>query len=149
MKFNWGTCIVIAFALFMSFILYFVLQVQSNKAYDHQMVTEEYYKKEKEVDSVYLKKNNARVLVKPVQIIPISKGIIIHFPEHFDYTKIVGSVSLYRASDEKLDQNFKLKLEHLNFVVPNTNLASGIWEVVVDWKHNGIPYMVTETVKID
>ena len=46
MKINWGTGIVIAFALFMSFILYFVFKVQSDSKYDNELVTEDYYKKE-------------------------------------------------------------------------------------------------------
>ena len=47
MKLNWGTSIVIAFGLFMIFILQFVFKVQSSNQYDHEMVTEDYYKKEK------------------------------------------------------------------------------------------------------
>jgi hypothetical protein len=35
MKINWGTGIVIAMALFMSFILYFVIKAQSNSKYDN------------------------------------------------------------------------------------------------------------------
>ena len=41
MKINWGTGIVIAFALFISFILYFVFSVQSNSKYDNELVVEE------------------------------------------------------------------------------------------------------------
>jgi len=44
MKINWGTGIVIAFGLFMAFILYFVIEVQSNSKYDNDLVVEEYYK---------------------------------------------------------------------------------------------------------
>ena len=44
MKINWGTYIVIAFALFISFIMYFVLKVQSDSKYDNDLVVEEYYK---------------------------------------------------------------------------------------------------------
>ena len=40
MKINWGTGVVIAFALFMSFILYFVFKVQSNSKYDKVMRNE-------------------------------------------------------------------------------------------------------------
>mgnify|MGYP006208917377 CR=1 FL=1 len=38
MKINWGTGIVIAFGLFMTFILYFVFEVQSNSKYDNDLV---------------------------------------------------------------------------------------------------------------
>ena len=37
MKINWGTGIVIAFALFMSFILFFVFKVQSDSKYDNEL----------------------------------------------------------------------------------------------------------------
>ena len=38
MKINWGTGIVIAFGLFMIFILSFVYKVQSNQKYDNELV---------------------------------------------------------------------------------------------------------------
>jgi hypothetical protein len=38
---NWGTSIVVAFVLFMSFIMYFVIKVQSNSKYDNELVVEE------------------------------------------------------------------------------------------------------------
>lgn len=44
LKLNWGTYIVVAFALFMTFILYFVVKVQSDSKYDNDLVVEEYYK---------------------------------------------------------------------------------------------------------
>ena len=41
MKLNWGKAIVIAFALFITFIMYFVLKVQSDSKYDNELVTED------------------------------------------------------------------------------------------------------------
>ena len=41
MNINWGKGIVIAFVLFMSFILYFVIKVQSDDKYDNELVTQE------------------------------------------------------------------------------------------------------------
>ena len=39
-KIGWGTSIVIAFAMFMTFILYFVIKVQSDSKYDNDLVVE-------------------------------------------------------------------------------------------------------------
>jgi hypothetical protein len=39
MKINWGTGIAIAIALFMAFILYFVIKVQSNSKYDNEWLS--------------------------------------------------------------------------------------------------------------
>ena len=46
MKFNWGTGIVLAFAAFIVFILYFVVLSTRDPASNHDLVTEDYYKKE-------------------------------------------------------------------------------------------------------
>lgn len=46
MKIGWGTGIVIAFALFIAFIMFFVVSMTSNKKYDHDFVTDNYYEKE-------------------------------------------------------------------------------------------------------
>ena len=46
MKIGWGTGIVIAFVLFIAFIMYFVVNMTVNKKYDHDFVTEDYYNKE-------------------------------------------------------------------------------------------------------
>ena len=43
MKFNWGTGIVIAFICFISFILYFVINMSFSPKYDQDLVVEDYY----------------------------------------------------------------------------------------------------------
>lgn len=53
MKFNWGTAIVICFILFMGFILQYVFKVQFNSRYDNELVTEDYYQQEIEVDGEF------------------------------------------------------------------------------------------------
>ena len=46
MKINWGTAIVIAFVCFISFIMYFVISMSTDKKYDHDLVVEDYYGQE-------------------------------------------------------------------------------------------------------
>jgi len=96
MKINWGTGIVIAFALFMIFILSFVYKVQSNQKYDNELVTDEYYKKEATVQVDIEKKQNANALKNLVVIKKVKDGISVEFPADFDYSKINGKVSFYR-----------------------------------------------------
>lgn len=45
MKINWGTGIVLAFIGFITFILYFVFRMSTDDSANHDLVTEEYYKK--------------------------------------------------------------------------------------------------------
>ena len=68
MKINWGTGIVIAFALFMSFILFFVFKVQSDSKYDNELVVEKYYLKEQTFEKQMEKEQNAHDMSEAVKI---------------------------------------------------------------------------------
>ena len=73
MKINWGTGIVIAFALFISFILYFVFSVQSDSKYDNELVYEEYYKHDAKFGEEMVRIQNAQDLVQKPLISNTSK----------------------------------------------------------------------------
>lgn len=141
MKVNWGTSIVIAFALFMTFILYFVFKVQSDKNYDHEMVTEEYYKKEMSFQQQLDKEQNAAGLTEKVIVSTTLEGIIIAFPESFNKANIKGKVSLYRPSNQKLDFEVPISLSTSNLLIPKTNLVDGRWDISIDWEYEGKAYL--------
>ena len=46
MKINWGTGMVLVLLAFISFIMYFVVTMLTNKDYDQDLVVEDYYKAE-------------------------------------------------------------------------------------------------------
>ena len=94
MKFNWGTGIVIGIAAFMIFILQYVIRVQLDARYDNELVTEQYYQKETEINGNRLKQENANELDKKLRFEISDKGIDIYFPEDFNVTDIKGTVSL-------------------------------------------------------
>ena len=77
MKINWGTGIVIAFGLFIIFILSFVYKVQSNQKYDNELVTKDYYKKEALVQGDIEKQENANALTNKVTIEKTADGVKI------------------------------------------------------------------------
>ena len=66
MKINWGTGIVLAFIGFISFIMYFVINMNINKKYDHDLVIENYYGQELEFQNDIDKQNNAKTLEKNI-----------------------------------------------------------------------------------
>jgi hypothetical protein len=146
MKINWGTGIVIAFALFMAFILSFVYKVQSNQKYDNELVTKEYYKKEATVQIDIEKKQHANALKNLVVIKKVDQGIIIEFPSDFDYSKIKGKVSLYRPSSQKLDFEINISLSSPYLLIPKSNLTGGLWDISVDWNYNETDYLNKETI---
>jgi len=149
MKINWGTSIVIAFALFMTFILYFVFQVQSNSKYDNDLVVEEYYKHDAHFGDEMKRVQNANDLAqKP--IITLSKaGITIVFPKEFEPKKIKGIVSLYRPSNKKLDFEVPISISNPTLLIPNSNLVGGRWDINMEWQYEGNSYLTKETIYIN
>ncbi|HBK84002.1 MAG TPA: cytochrome C oxidase Cbb3 [Flavobacterium sp.] len=146
MKINWATAIVIAFLLFMTFILYFVFKVQTDSKYDNELVTNDYYKKEQQLQGDINKQQNANNLKIKLTLKKTSNGILVEFPENLNYKKISGSVFLYRPSSQKLDFNLPISLTSSSLLIPRKNLVSGLWEVSVDWNYEQSNYLNKETI---
>jgi hypothetical protein len=148
MKINWGTGIVIAFALFMSFILYFVFKVQSNSKYDNELVVEEYYKHDAKFGEEMLRIQNAQDLkLKPI-ITVNSDTISIEFPSVFIPKDIKGKVSLYRPSNKKLDFEIPISLSSSTLLIPKQRLVGGRWDINMEWQYNEKSYLTKEVVYI-
>ncbi|MNK08472.1 hypothetical protein D3C87_264100 [compost metagenome] len=141
MKIHWGTGIVIAFALFMAFILFFVFKVQSDSKYDNELVVEEYYKQERSLQGQLDKEQNSVDLVHKLEIENNPDAIKITFPEEFDIKKIKGKVSLYRPSDQKLDFETPISLSTHHLLIPKSDLAGGRWDITIDWQYKGTGYI--------
>ncbi|WP_396195535.1 FixH family protein [Flavobacterium sp.] len=146
MKINWGKGIVIAFVLFMSFILYFVIKVQSDDKYDNELVTQEYYKKEKLVQNNIESIENANNLNVKVAIAKTEKGLVISFPDSLEPNKIKGKVSLYRPSNQKLDFETLISLSGSDLLIPKNNLVGGLWGITVAWEYEGKTYLNKEEI---
>ncbi|WP_445721796.1 FixH family protein [Flavobacterium sp.] len=140
MKINWGTGIVIAFALFISFILYFVLKVQLNDDYERELVVSDYYQQELKVQGNIENTNNANALETKIIIEKAAEGIEVSFPESFDYKLIKGKVSLYRPSNQKLDSEMQISLSSSHLLIPKSNLVGGLWDITIDWEYQGVSY---------
>ncbi len=148
MKINWGTGIVIAFALFMSFILFFVVKVQSNSKYDNELVVEKYYQKEQGFEKELEKEQNALNRTTSIQFSVEEDGIVVLFPTTMDFTKISGKVSLYRPSNKKLDFESPISLSSPRLLIPKKNLVGGRWDIALDWSYEGKEYLDKESFNL-
>ena len=148
MKINWGTSIVIAFALFMTFILYFVVKVQTDSKYDNELVVEEYYKHDAHFGDEMIRIQNAHDLVQKPIITAATEGIKIVFPDTFTPQKIKGKVSLYRPSNKKLDFEITISLSNSTLLIPKLSLVDGRWDINIEWQYENKPYLTKETVYI-
>jgi hypothetical protein len=146
MKINWGTAIVIAFGLFMTFILFFVFKVQSDSKYDNELVVEEYYKHDAHFGDEMVMIQNATDLVQKPKINRNPDGIAIVFPDEFSPKHIKGKVSLYRPSNKKLDFEIPLSMSSSTLQIPKSKLVGGIWNISLIWQYDGKSYISKETI---
>jgi hypothetical protein len=148
-KVNWGTGIVIAFVLFISFIMYFVLTVQSNSKYDNELVVDEYYKHDAHFGDEMIRIQNAHDLVQKPSVASSSEGIKVVFPKSFIEKKIKGNVALYRPSNKKMDFEVPILLSESTLLIPKKNLLGGLWDVNMEWQYEGKSYLTKETIYIN
>ena len=146
MKINWGTGIVIAFILFIGFILYFVINMSANKKYNHDLVTEEYYKKELEYQNDIDKLENAKTLEKDITVTKTKEGLVINFPDNLSYKDITGKIFLYRPSNKQLDFETSFSLSKPNLLIPDKRLVDGRWNIVIDWQYKNKLYLYKDSL---
>ena len=149
MKINWGTGIVIAFAIFISFILYFVFAVQSNSKYDNELVVEEYYKHDAKFGDEMARIQDAQNLVHKPVFKNTSEGITIVFPEVFIPKNIKGKVFFYRPSNKKFDFEVPISLSGSSLSVPKERLMGGRWNINMEWQYQGKQYLTKDTIYIN
>lgn len=150
MKINWGVGIVIAFGLFITFILYFVVMVQSDSKYDNDLVVEEYYKHDAKFGDEMARIQNVEDLAQKPTINIVSNGVEIVFPKIFVPKNIKGKVSLYRPSNKKLDFQIPISLsDATTLLIPIKSLVRGRWDVNMEWQYDGKSYLSKETIYIN
>ena len=80
MKINWGTGLVIGMLAFISFIMYFVITMLSSKDYDHDLVTEDYYRAELYYQQDIDAEKNALAMKEQIQVKTEGNKLVVQFP---------------------------------------------------------------------
>jgi|SRR5690554_537954 len=146
MKINWGTGIVIGMALFMGFILYFVIQIMTDKKHDFELVLDDYYSREMVYQEELDAESNSRTLKVDITGKRIEEGWLLTFPEDFDPSKISGEVSMYRPSNKALDFKLPLEVSDSKFLIPAAKMVTGRWNTIVTWNYDGKQYRYDERI---
>lgn len=145
MKINWGTSIVLAFTVFIAFILFFVIRMSVDHRADHDLVTEEYYRHElayqHEIDAEKNAKNGKQLSIEKTE-----EGLLIAFPKEIHPQEIKGRVSLYRPSDKHLDFDLDLRLSNNYLLIPDNRLLGGRWDIKVFWSFECQDYLQKEYI---
>lgn len=148
MKLNWGKSIVLAFILFMGFILYFIIKVQSNSKYDNELVVDEYYKHDAHYSDELSKLQNAEDLTEKPTITLTDKGVLVAYPGVYITNDVKGKVSLYRPSAKRLDFEFPLQLSNSTMLIPKADFADGNWDLTLSWSYHGKEYIQKQKLYI-
>jgi len=141
MKINWGTGIMLAFIAFISFIMYFVITMSTNKKYEHDLVTEDYYGQELEFQEEINKEIHSQTLQQDLIWKRSNDGLVVVFPKTLDSQEISGKVILYRPSDKRLDFEANILISNHSMLIPNKRLIGGRWNLKVDWAYRGDAYL--------
>ena len=146
MKINWGTGIVLAFIGFISFIMYFIITMNVDDKYNHDLVTEDYYAEELAYQEDIDKLKNSNNLTENISCKKSDEGLIISFPKNIDFDKISGKVFLYRPSNKHLDFDTAISLSKPYLLIPDKRLVDGRWNIKIDWQYKGKSYLLKKSI---
>ena len=146
MKINWGTGIILAFIGFIGFIMYFIITMNINDKYSHDLVTEDYYAEELTLQNDIDKLKNSKKLKENIGYKKTNEGLLISFPSDIDYKKITGNMFLYRPSNKQLDFETSLSLSESYLLIPDNRLVGGLWNIIIDWQYNDESYLYKESI---
>ena len=146
MKINWGTGIVIGFVLFISFIMYFVINMATDKKYQYELVAEDYYKQELAYQNEIDLEQKTVTDNMQLNLQKTKEGLKVYFPSHLDSKKITGTIFLYRPSNERLDFKLPLGISGNHLLIPKKRLVDGRWNMKVVWQYNGEPYLFKKDI---
>ncbi len=140
-RLNWPTGIVLAMISFMIFILSFVYKSIAVDQYQHELVSEDYYRDELHYQEEINKLNNSKTLEEDIQLSNVEKGIIVKFPEEIAANEISGLIHFQRLSNMKLDFSEEILLEGHEQLIPEEKLVSGKWSIRIEWNHGKEAYL--------
>lgn len=146
MKLNWGWGIVLAFVLFIGFILYFVVLAMTDNSADHDLVTDEYYQEELAFQNEIDATTNGLPYAREFQIEKTEEGLLISVPEKLREQNINSTLSFYRPSNEHLDFNLAISLSKPHLLIPDDRLLDGRWDIRIQWEQEGTEYLVKKSI---
>ena len=118
----------------------------ANEKYNHDLVTEEYYKKELEYQEDIDKLNNAKALEKDITVTKTNEGLQVIFPDNLNIEEITGKLFLYRPSNKQLDFETSFSLSKPNLLIPDKRLVDGRWNIVIDWQYKDKLYLYKASI---
>ncbi len=124
----------------------FIITMNINDKYSHDLVTEDYYAEELTLQNDIDKLKNSKKLKENIGYKKTNEGLLISFPSDIDYKKITGNMFLYRPSNKQLDFETSLSLSESYLLIPDNRLVGGLWNIIIDWQYNDESYLYKESI---
>ena len=146
-KFNWATGLIIAMVLFIGFIMTMVVTMM-NSSHDHDLVTDDYYKKELEYQQIIDQKKRLNQLQDPIEFEIQNKEVVITYPASVRNKMKNGHIELYRPSQAKLDFDLPVNTNSGIQRISQEMLPSGRWQMSLRFEIDGEKYLLEKNFKI-
>jgi hypothetical protein len=143
MKFNWGYKIVFIYVVFVSGILYLVIQ-SSRQQMD--LVTDDYYAQEIRYQEKIDQSKRAAALSESIHYQLINDGIEIIFPKEFQGKTITGNALLYYPANEQKDVAAVVNTNQGKMLITIPDKRSGMHILKINWEADGVSYYFEESV---
>jgi nitrogen fixation protein FixH len=143
----WPYAVVIGLVSFMGYIVYFVIQAMNQ---DVDLVSKDYYAQEiayqDQIDRVRRTQALGDVMLTYKEE---GQTILLQVPATYSDKKLNGTVTLFRPSDDKLDQQLPLQLgRDLSQLIEVGKLEKGLWKVRVNFSDGEDAYYSEKTIQI-
>ena len=139
---NWGYRIVLAFVLFMTFIVSMVVYISSKGA---DLVAEDYYTQEVNYQDIIDAKSNSLVIKDQLKIIQDGEKIVLLFPEEVNQN-VEGTVHFYHPQKQDKDVVQALQLnEQKNQSISKSILTKGNYTIKLFWSDGIQNYYVEKS----
>lgn len=118
----------------------------TNENLNHDLVTEDYYNKELRYQEEIDAEKNMNDFEEKIRGEKIADGWLLKFPKEIEYSKVKGTVFLYRPSNKQLDFDFPIELSSSNLLIPDERLLDGRWNITIDWSYNNKKYLYKQAI---
>lgn len=147
LKFNWGTGIVIFIGLFMTFMITLVYKCTEQTV---DLVSADYYDKEIQFQKQINRINNSAALESQI-VVTAENGVVnVQFPEVFKDIKLLGNITFFKPDNAANDFEVPINLNgELLQSIPSAKLASGRWNVKVNYNDGDKEYYAEEKINLN
>lgn len=127
--------------------MYMVVTMITDKAYDHDMVVEEYYKKEQTLNEKLESQNNGETVKNFISFQANTKGLLVSVTDELAEISNIN-LSAYRASDKSKDFTSTLNFGNQNEALVQRELIPGLWQFTLSFSLDGKDFLVTKSLNI-